>query len=760
MATIAEALQIAVSHHVSGNLDLAEQIYRQILQQMPGHPDPWHLLGVIAQQRGQYTQSLDLIDRAISIVENQSAYHSNRGETLRRLGRLPEAEQALRRAVQLDPNATDAYNNLGLVLNDLRRYSDAIDVLTQALARRPDFPEALNNRGLARRALGQSDAALADFRRAIELRPNYLDAQHNLGTELHRLRRLPEAESAYRAALAIDPNYSDSLNALALAVHEQARFDEAEQLLRRALAVRPQFVDAHANLGLMLIGQRRFDEARQSFEMARILDPQHARHLVGLALAHSGLEQLATARELALSAVRLEPHSVDAWQQVGNMSLGLGDVSAAIDAFRRAVELSPKSAQLHSSYLFMQLYDPSLTPERLGELAAEYDRRHVQPLRPQQPRWNVTPDASRKLRVGFVSSDLREHPVGFFMTGVLEQIDRAQFETFCYADHRRDDPWAQRLQRAAGTWRVVDQRSDDELAELIRKDQIDVLFDLAGHSVPNRLPVFARRPAPVQVTWMGYPGTTGSSAFDYLLIDRWLVPLDDTAGYSEPLARLPESNVCLAGIDELPPVAPRPSRTSGRITFGSFLNPAKLTPLTYDLWASVLRQIADARVILKFRGLHEPAVANRITGALVSRGIERERIELRGHSPLHDMLAEYGEIDLALDTFPYTGGTTTMYALLMGVPLVTLVGRTMPSRQTAAMLEWLGLGELVATTPEDYVARVVALAQDTSRLETLRGELRSRIAASSAGDPRRFMSGWQQVVRQLWVAGYCERNGK
>ncbi len=749
MATIAEALQTAISHHVAGRLAVAEQIYRQITEQLPQHPDAWHLLGVIAQQVGQLPTSLELIDRAIAITDRQAAYHSNRGETLRQMGRLPEAEQALRRAIELDPVAADALNNLGLLLNNQGRFTAAIEMLNRAIACRPQFPEALNNRGLALRAVGKSDTALADFRRAIELRPNFADAHHNLGTELHRLRRLDEAGVAYRAALAINPNYVDALNALALAVHEQAQFAEAEALLRRALAIRPQFTDALANLGLILIGQRRFAESRDAFEAARQLEPLRSKHAVGLALAHAGLDELVAARDCARRATELDPRDTDAWQQLGNMSLGLGDVSAAIAAFQQAVELSPKSPQLHSSYLFMQLYDPAMTPARLAELAAEYDRRHVQPLLPREPRPIVSRDANRPLRIGFVSSDLREHPVAYFMTGVLEQLDRTQFTTYCYSDHRRDDPWAQRLQRAAGVWHVVDQRSDDELAQLIRADQIDILIDLAGHSVPNRLPVFARRPAPVQATWMGYAGTTGSSAFDFLIADRWLIPAGDEGCYSERIMRLPESNVCMTFTD-LPPVAPPPSLQSGRFTFGSFLNPAKLTPLTYDLWSRALNELPDSRLLLKFRGLHEPQVAERICGALVERGVDRARIELRGHTPLREMLVEYGEIDMALDTFPYTGGTTTMYALAMGVPLVTLPGQTMVSRQSLAVLEWLGLNEWVATSAEDYVNKIVALARDPARLAEMRQAIRPRIFASSLGDPQRFIGGFQNALRQMW----------
>jgi predicted O-linked N-acetylglucosamine transferase (SPINDLY family) len=752
MASIAEALQFAISHHVAGRLDLAEQIYRQITEQVPQHPDAWHLLGVIKQQIGKLPESLELIDRAIAISDNQSAYHSNRGETLRQLGRIPEAEQSLRRAIELDPHAADALNNLGLLLNNQNRFSAAVEMLNRAVTCRPEFPEALNNRGLALRALGKSDAAIADFRRAISLRPNFADAHHNLGTELHRLRRLDEATAEYRAALTINPNYVDALNAMALAVHEQEQFAEAESLLRRALAIRPQFPDALANLGLLLIGQRRYAESRDAFDAARRLEPQRPKHHVGLALAHSGLDELVAARDHARAAVELDAKDADAWQQLGNMSLGLGDVTSAIDAFRQAVELSPKSNLVHSSYLFLQLYDPAMTPERLAELASEYDRRHVQPFLPREPRWNVSGEPSRPLRIGFVSSDLREHPVGFFMTGVLEHLDRTEFTTYCYSDHRRDDVWAKRLQRAAGVWRVIDQRSDEELAEIIRQDQIDILIDLAGHSVPNRLPVFARRPAPVQATWMGYAGTTGSAAFDFIIADRWLVPPGDESGYRERVIRLPDSNVCLTLDEDLPPVAPPPSLASGRVTFGSFLNPAKLTPLTYDLWSAVLRKLPESRLILKFRGLNEPQVADRICGALVERRVDRGRIELRGHTPLRQMLGEYGEIDVALDTFPYTGGTTTMYALLMGVPLVTLAGRTMVSRQSLAILEWLGQSDLVAASPEDYVAKVTQLASDPARLGALRHDLRRLIRESTLGNPQRFVVGLQATLRQMWIS--------
>jgi len=753
--TIAEALNFGMTHHRAGRLDVAEQVYRQITQQVPNHPDAWHLLGVIAQQLGQFAESLVSIDRAIQLAGEVAPYHSNRGETLRKLGRLSEAEQSLRRAIALDPAMVDAHNNLGLLLNSVRRHREAVDVLDQAIALRPDFPEALNNRGLARRALGDSNGAIADFAAAIQSRPSYAEPYHNWGTELHRLRQLAEAEQYYRKALAIRPDYIEALNALGLAVHEQGRIDESESLLRAAIQHEPSYAGAHANLGMVLMGQRRLAEAQVSFEQAKVIEPRKAAHRVGLASALAASDQLGSARDELNAALALDPNSVDTWQQLGNVSLSLADVEGAIVAFHKAVALDPNSPSLHSSLLFTELYDAEATPERLFESAAEYDRRHVQPLLPKNLEWSISRDANRRLRIGFVSPDLREHPVGFLMEGVLEQLDRLQFETICYVDHRRDDPLAQQLRAAAGTWRVVDQQTDDELAEIIRRDEVDMLIDLAGHSVPNRLPVFARRPAPVQVSWIGYPGTTGNSAIDFLLCDRWLIPSGDEHAYRERVVRLPDSNICLAAAKDMPEPSPPPSIARGYVTLGAFLNPAKLNQRTIQLWAAVMQRLPDARLLLKYRGLHEPLVRDRLIGALASHGIHRDRIELRGQSTLAKMLEEYGDIDLALDAIPYSGCATSLHALAMGVPLVTLPGQTMVSRQSLAILQWLGIGEWVATSDEDYIARVVALALDTPLRTRMRRELRTRMLQSTLGDPKRFIQGVEQALRQMWIEGYA-----
>ncbi len=389
-------------------------------------------------------------------------------------------------------------------------------------------------------------------------------------------------------------------------------------------------------------------------------------------------------------ALELWPDAPHVHYNLGIALKEQGKLDETIACYRRTLELKPHHVEAHSNLLFTLQYRPGVTLAELAAAHREYDRTHAQPLRSQWKRHENVRDrapsvgGSRRLRVGLVSPDFYRHPVGYFVVRCLEFLDRGQCETVCYSSRVPQDDMTARLQAAAALWRDVAGLSDEQLANLIRADRIDVLVDLAGHTGQGRLLAFARKPAPIQVTWAGYVGTTGLTAMDYILADRYEIPPQSETYYCERVLRMPDGYVCYDPPDYAPPVSPLPAAEHGFVTFAGFHNTVKITPEVVEVWARVLRRVPQSRLVLKYRGMDDPTAARRLTDLFAARGIEAARLELLGFSPHREALAQYRRIDVALDTFPYNGGLTTCEALWMGSPVVTCPGETFAGRHSLA----------------------------------------------------------------------------
>jgi predicted O-linked N-acetylglucosamine transferase (SPINDLY family) len=360
------------------------------------------------------------------------------------------------------------------------------------------------------------------------------------------------------------------------------------------------------------------------------------------------------------------------------------------------------------------------------------------------------------LRIGFVSPDFGLHPVAFVVVRALEGLARRECVVVCYSDRATSDELTLRFQRAAHLWRDVWALTDQQLAEQVRTDQIDVLFDLAGHTASNRLLTFARKPAPIQITWAGYEGTTGLEAMDYLLADRWEIPAGAEPFYRERVLRLPHGFVCYDPPADAPQVGPLPALECGHVTFGSFNNPAKLSPPILAAWSAVLRRVPGSRLVLKYKGLDEPLRADRLRAIFAQHATDPQRLELLGSSPRAEWLSEFRRIDLALDSYPFSGGATTCETLWMGVPVITCPGQTFASRHTLSHLSNVGLAETVAGDLHAYVDRAATLAQDLPRLAEIRAGLRQQVAHSPLCDGARFADDLLAVLRDVWHA-WCQR---
>jgi predicted O-linked N-acetylglucosamine transferase (SPINDLY family) len=459
-------------------------------------------------------------------------------------------------------------------------------------------------------------------------------------------------------------------------------------------------------------------------------------------------EAIAAFRQL----LAVQPNFAEAHNSLGRALAEQGRLDEALAAYRRTLQIRPDYAEAHGNLLLSLHYAPEFDAQTMFEEHCLWGDVHAGPLAPFiQPNTNDrSPD--RPLRGGYVSPDFREHSVAFFLENLLACHDPGQIEIFCYADMSRPDAVTVRLQQHAAHWRRITGLSDAQVAELIRIDRIDILVDLSGHTAHYRLLVFARKPAPVQVSWLGYRDTTGLKAMDYRLTDAHADPPGTTElWHTEQLVRLPDCAWCFRPSEHAPAVSPPPRLRAGHITFGCFNARPKITVPLLKFWADILLGVPGSRLVLENQSLRDISTQQRLRTVMAKAGISSNRIDLENPTPeLADHLASYGRVDIALDTFPYHGTTTTCEALWMGVPVVSLSGKTHPSRVGVALLKNVGLPELVAPTPEDYVQRTVELATDLPRLDGLRSTLRQRMQASPLMDAPRFARHIEAAYRMMW----------
>lgn len=598
----------------------------------------------------------------------------------------------------------------------------------------------------------------------------------------HQAGDLAEAEHLCRQILAMLPDNADALHLLGVIAGQSGAPADSLKLIDQAIAVAPGFAEAHANRGVALMALGRGAEAIEAFQQSARLKPDHvlAHYGLGNALGNLGdLDGAAKAFRQALAiapmveaqnnlamalqqqdrldealegfqkAIALSPPSAQLQYNLGVTLHQAGRVPEAIAAFEAALALKPDHVQAHSNILLARAYLPG-PAEALVEAHRDFDRRHARPLRPTAPVWRNDRDPERRLRIGYLSGDFSTHPVGYLLAGPLAAHDPAAVEVFCYSNASRPDAMTERLRATARHWREIGGMTDGAAAPLIRQDEIDILVDLSGHTDKNRPLLLARRAAPIQVSWLGYPGTTGLEAIDYAIMDRTVAPPGAEAWFTEALVRLPHSRFCYSPPDFAPEPKDRSHPAGARVVFGSFNNLAKIGPEVVALWARVLDAAPGSKLVLKWKALSQAGVRRRLEQAFAAHGVGADRLELRGRSPHAEMLAEYGDIDVALDPFPYSGGATSAEALWMGVPVVTLPSDRVAARQTLGFLVELGLEDLAAASPDDYVRIAAALAADPGRRAELRRTLRGRMQASPLTDARVFTPDLEQAYRRMW----------
>jgi len=721
MADVAALVARALQLHQAGRLDQAEISYRQILAQQPENSQALHGLGMLACEAGRIEAGAELFRRASLASPNNAEIHNHLGQALVEMGRFGEAIEYLERAAQLKPNLVEAYINLG----------DAW------------------------RAAGKAEPALAAYEKAIALQPAHVIAMNNLGVMLKEMGRSDEARAAFEKVVQLDPALPQGHSNLAGTLTDKAA---AIAEFRKAITLKPDDAEAHNHLGALLEETGQLTQASGEYRQAIALKGDYATAYSNLANALQKLGRVDEAAEAHRTAIAIAPDSAQSWCNLGNLLKDHARIDEAIEALRKSIEVAPrtslkdKQAAFHSNLLLCLHYHPRYTPDEIFREHLKWNEMHAKPLAREIRQHSNDRAAGRRLRIGYVSADFCRHPVNYFLEPILGSHDHAAFEVFCYADEIWPDAVTDRLRKKADQWRNIRSMSDEVVAETVRRDGIDILIDLGGHTGYNRLLTFARRPAPVQASYLGYPDTTGMSAIDYRITDAHADPIGMTeAIHSEKLVRLAGNAWCYLPPEASPEVAPPPVVRAGHVTFGSFNILPKITEDVIGTWSRILLAAPGSRLLLKNKSLADAATAERVRQLFVSQGVDAERLEFRASDPSHaDHLRSYAHMDIALDPFPYHGTTSTCETLWMGVPLVTLAGRTHVGRVGVSLLSNLGLQDWIGQTQEDYVRIAAELARDTENLIQQRKTLRERFRASALCDGVRLTRELESAYRAMW----------
>jgi protein O-GlcNAc transferase len=655
-------------------------------------------------------------------------------------------------------------------------------------APQPDI-DTLFQSGLALHQQGQLDAAEAIYRQVLGRDGNHVSAWQLRGVIRYQQKLPAEALPLLERAVALDPANAASLNNLGNVLIDLHRFEDAVDALRRATALRPEAADMRANLGRALRFYKKLDEAAEAYRHAIALDHKRAAYHASLGNVLSASKDDAGALTAFAAALDLAPNQPNLLHNVALSLVKLKRFEEAIAHSKRAVALQPKEPEyrvtLGAALQYVGRLDEAIEEMRLarnlGAVGSRYQnsllfhmnnafehdpaearndaiafiQRLAGHVRPYTEWFNDT-DTERPLRIGLVSGDFTSHPVGRFLLGPLAELDQSLYEIYAYSQLRApQDPLQQQFRQMIKNWRDIQGMSDDVVARDIRADKIDILVDLAGHTAHNRLSMFTYKPAPVAFTWLGYFASTGVAAIDYVLCNRWLLPESELSHFVEEPWYLPDTHWCFSRPAQDVEVAPLPAGDTGTITFGSFNNFHKLSPATIALWARVIRDVPNSRLHLRYNV--EQPVVDRLTAALLAAGAPADRIEVVGKNlPYAEHLATYGGLDIALDPFPYNGGTTTAEALYMGVPVLTLRGDRFSAHMAESTVRAAGLDDWVALTADEYVAKAAAFALDRAGLAALRAGLRDRVLASKLFDAKLFARDLEDAFRGMWRT-YCDK---
>jgi protein O-GlcNAc transferase len=732
-----------------GRLNEALRHYENAIRLAP-HLAKAHLnRGNALLATGDIEGALGAFATAISKDHVYAPAHYNKGMAYARAGRHADARLAFETAIALEPGLADAQVALGCSLEELGELDTAAASYRRALGITPERAEVHCNLANVLRSLGRLDDAASSYRRAVKLKPDFAAAHYSLGRTLQDIGKPGQAEASYRRALEVEADMVVAHFELGNALLALGRVDEAVASYGRAVDIDPSYAEAHCNLGNALASLGRLQEAISSYRQALQLKPEFELLHFNLGTVLQRYGSLVAAVASYRRAVELRPDYVEAHNNLGSALQGLGQMDGAVESYEQALSLRPDTATTHSNLLFCFSHREAIDGRTLFAQHCRFGERFESPLRAGWPQHVNVRDSARALRIGFVSADLRDHVVARFIEPLLVHLSRsAGLLLHAYYNHATEDDVSARLRGYFKHWQRIAGLSDAAVAQGVADDGIDILIDLSGHTAENRLQTFARKPAPVQVSWIGYPGTTGLKAMDYYLADRsFLPPGEFDSQFTEKLVYLP-ANAPFMPDKMAPAVNALPALRNRHVTFGSFNRISKLSRSAIALWAQLMRALPDSRMILG--GLQPEGEYDWLIDRFAQEGIVRERLTVYHRCSSVAYHALHHHVDLCLDTVPYTGGTTTNHALWMGVPTLTLAGNTPPGRQGAAVLGFVGLDAFVTKDAAEFQRKGLFWAGNLAALAAIREGLRARCEQSPICGAEVIAMSLESALRSMW----------
>ena len=763
--------------------DLAMPCFMRALELAPGFAEALGRLGDVLQAQGHLKEAGECYRGALELDPALAMAHAGKGDILQAQQQFQLAQTSYRQALTLAPGTADIHRKLGDVQVALNRPDAAMQSYAAALEIDPGNAMAHGGLGNVLFRLDRNAQAATSYRAATALPTATAAHYHGLGRSLHALGQTAEAEMAYRQAIALDATVAAPMLHYADLLRETRRERQAITIYQAALLLEPDNIDTRNNLGMALQADGQLEDALAAFRQVEVLAPNNTVTHSNIAAVLNDMGQREAALESCRRAVKLGPKSPAAHVNLGTCLMEMGRLSEAVSSFetvvkldphhrrahvnisatltrlgrvdqaivhaRKALKINPDWDELHSNLLFYLTHSQDIDAAALFAEHVRYADHFEAPLRASWPVHTNPRDPERGLRIGFVSADLYNHAVAHFITPILEHLALSpRLEIVIYANSFHDDHVSRHLHGMASIWRQVEKLTHAELAQLITSDAIDILIDLSGHTGFNRLPAFARKPAPLQLTWIGYPGSTGLQAMDYFLVDRYYAPpglLDDQ--FTEKLLRLPASAVFLPS-PEAPDVNPTPALDNGYVTFGSFNRASKLSREVIARWSTLLRALPDAKMVVA--GMPNDQTSDMFLAWFKREGIASNRLTFFAHTNSRDYLALHHLVDVCLDTSPYNGGTTTLHALWMGVPTLTIAGPTLPSRVGAAILQHVALTDFIAVDDQDFLLKGKQIAGGIAAIASLRAGLRDKLKNSAACQPALIATGLEHAMRSIW----------
>ena len=671
---------------------------------------------------------------------------------LHNAGQLNSAEKIYRAILADNPEQPDALNLLGVLALQERKYDTAIKLISLAIKIYPCSAQFFINLGLAHMGIQHNEEALSCFGQALKLEPKNAEAYFHIGNVNRIQNKEMEAIAYYQKAINVNPDHAEAYNNLGNAYKALGRFDEAIASFQKGLQLRPTMAEAYTNMGIAYQEMNKPQESVACYQKAIEIRPDdYADPYNNIGYILQRLGKLTEAIRFLQKGLTINHDCSGIYHNLGNVFKDMGEFEQAIAHYRKALDIDPHFVTVHSNILVAMNYNPKSDPAGMYQAAKNWWQKQCASITNQFSHQNP-PTPEKRLKIGYVSPDFFVHSVSFFFVSLLKAHNHDRFEIYCYSDVKNPDTMTDRLNGLSDHWRSILGLSDEAVAEIIYKDQIDILVDLAGHTAYNRLLVFARKPAPIQVSWLGYPNTTGIPVIDYRLCDSITDPEGDADQYySEKLLRLPNGFLCYSPFEESPEVGVLPMETAGHVIFGSFNNISKTTERVVETWSKILQKVPNAKILLKNIVFSDPGIRKRYLSLFDRYGVSKERIEMVAWTESsQEHLALYNKIDIGLDPFPYNGTTTTFEALWMGVPVIALQGNCHAARVGTSILTHLGLKELVAESEEEYIKTAVGLANNKSRLSGFRKNLRACLQESPLCDAESFARDIESLYQSMW----------